>query len=90
MDQDPRAVIDDSGVDVKLPTSGVHTLRVEGRGVPANAVLHVRTSYTQGRAVIDSSHLMDEVLGAPPGAFWADVQVDFSPGISTVQVRAEF
>lgn len=90
MAQDPRAVIDDTGVDVKLPTSGVHTLRIEGRGVPADAVLHVRTTYTQGAAVIDSSHLMDEVPGAPPGAFWADVQVDFSPGISTVQVRAEF
>lgn len=90
INQDPRAVIEDTDVDVKLPISGLQTLRLEGQGVPQHSVLHVRTTYTLGKAVIDSSHVMGEVGGAPPGRLWTDVQVDFTPGISTVQVRAEF
>lgn len=88
--QDPHAVIVDTNVDIKLPESGTHTLRIEGRGVPQGSVLHVRKTYTQGLAVIDSSQVMGNVGGAPNGALWSEVQVDFTPGISTVQVRAEF
>jgi len=90
MGQDPHSVIDDGmRADVQLPTSGVRTLRVEGIGIPLNAPLHVRITDTQGRAVVDSTHTVGEVAGSTLALSWTDVQVDFSLGVSTVQVRAE-
>ena len=90
MGQDPQGVIDDgSAVDVRLPDSGLRTLRIEARDVPLGAPLHVRTTDTQGRAVIDSSHTVGEVAGSTQGISWTDVQVDFTTGISTIQARAE-
>ena len=88
--QDPHAVIDNGmKADVRLPASGLRTLRLEGRGVPLGSPLHVRTSHTQGRATIDSTRTMGEVAGSTEMLSWTEVQVDFSLGISTIQVRAE-
>jgi len=90
MGQDPNAVIDDgSRADVRLPSHGLRTLRLEGRSVDIGAPLHVRITDTAGAAFVDSTHTMGEVVGSTLGFSWTDVQVDFSLGVSTVQVRAE-
>lgn len=88
IDPDPTANITSAGAaDELLMSAGQRTIRIEGRGVPLQASLRVRTTYTRGDAVIDSSHTMGEA-GGTTAQSWTDVTIDFGPGVSTVQVRA--
>lgn len=90
MDQDPKGIIDDGYLaDGSVPATGPRTLRIEGRNVPFGAVLEVRTTHANGRAVINNtSYTMGTAGTGPNGELWTDVVVQFELGTSAVQVRA--
>lgn len=89
INQDPRGSISSSGeADVQLPSVGVRLVRIRGHNVTLGATLEVRTTYTRGQAVVDTSHHVGDVPGSTFDASYADVSINFSLGVSTVQVRA--
>ena len=86
---DPRSRISSpTDADVQLPASGSRIIRIRGRGVPIGAPIEVRTTFTRGNAVLDTTHTMGEDPSSTLDTSWTDVTIDFSLGVSTVQVRA--
>lgn len=88
--QDPTGeILLPSQADVQLPQGGIRFVRLEGRDVPLGATLHVRVTHAMGQAVVDSTHSMGEVAGSTLELSWTDVSIDFSHGVTAVQVRVE-
>jgi hypothetical protein len=88
--QDPLAnTTSGPSADVALPNVGPQTIRIQGRNIPAGVPLHIRTTFTHGQAVfIDTTYAWTD-LASTFDTSWMDVQINFVPGVSAVQLRAE-
>lgn len=89
--QDPRAELRDAvNADVPLPNAGLHTIRIHALGVPLGRPILVKVVRIRGQSnLIQAQNGNASGITSTDADSWTDVDIDFTQGVTSVQVRAE-